>query len=57
MSIIEVPVIPFRAGRHLAAWIVWHTSRVSWLDDLAEKPALDTPAPPYAKRRKGGGKR
>jgi hypothetical protein len=57
MSIIDVPVIPFRAGRHLAAWIVWHTARVSWLDDLAEKNAVVPPAPPYAKRRKAAGKR
>jgi len=55
MSIIDVPVIPFRAGRHLAAWIVWHTARVSWLDDLAETP-VSTPAPPYAKRRRSAGK-
>jgi hypothetical protein len=56
MSIIDVPVIPFRAGRHLAAWIVWHTSRVSWLDDLAEG-AVNAPTPPYAKSRKRAGKR
>jgi hypothetical protein len=56
MSIIDVPVIPFRAGRHLAAWIVWHTSRVSWLDDLAEG-AVSTPTPPYAKTRKRADKR
>jgi hypothetical protein len=56
MSIIDVPVIPFRAGRHLAAWIVWHTSRVSWLDDLAEG-AVIAPTPPYGKRRKSAGKR
>jgi hypothetical protein len=41
MSIIEVPVLPFRAGRHLAAWIVWHTARVSLVEDVAEVP---TPA-------------
>jgi len=56
MGIIDVPVIPFRAGRHLAAWIVWHTSRVSWLDDLAEKGAPSA-STPYAKRRKSAGKR
>jgi hypothetical protein len=31
----EVPSIPFRAGRHLTAWIVWHTARRSTLADLA----------------------
>jgi hypothetical protein len=36
----EVPSIPFRAGRHLTAWIVWHTARRSTLADLA------TPQPP-----------
>jgi hypothetical protein len=56
MTIIDVPVIPFRAGRHLAAWIVWHTARVSWLDDLAEEAPVETPAPPYARRRKASGK-
>jgi hypothetical protein len=56
MSIIEVPVIPFRAGRHLAAWIVWHTARVSWLDDPEEIAAV-TPAPPYAKARRSAGRR
>jgi hypothetical protein len=55
MSIIDVPVIPFRAGRHLAAWIVWHTSRVSWLD--AAETAASAPPPPYGKRRKRAGKR
>ena len=30
----EVPAIPFRAGRHLTAWIVWHTARRSTLSDL-----------------------
>jgi hypothetical protein len=26
--------MPLRAGRHLTAWIVWHTARRSTLDDL-----------------------
>jgi hypothetical protein len=56
MSIIEVPVIPFRAGRHLAAWIVWHAARVSWLDG-AEDDVLQPPPPPYAKRRRISRKR
>ena len=48
MSLSEVPVLPFRAGRHLAAWIVWHTSRVSIVEDEAAEPAV----PPQRKRRK-----
>jgi len=28
-----VPSLPLRVGRHLRAWIVWHTSGVSVLDD------------------------
>jgi hypothetical protein len=30
----EVPAMPLRAGRHLTAWIVWHTARRSTLSDL-----------------------
>jgi hypothetical protein len=32
----------FRATSHVTAWIVWHTIRVSMLDDL------DAPQPPGA---------
>ena len=32
--------IAFRATSHVAAWIVWHSVRVSILDDL------DAPRPP-----------
>ena len=32
----------FRATSHVAAWIVWHSMRVSILDDL------DSPRPPDA---------
>jgi hypothetical protein len=39
MTIIEVPVLPLRAGRHLAAWIMWHTARVSLAEDAAIPPA------------------
>jgi hypothetical protein len=31
----EVPVLPLRAGRHLTAWIVWHTAKISLLSDHA----------------------
>ena len=34
--------IAFRATSHVAAWIVWHSMRVSILDDL------DAPRPPAA---------
>ena len=31
-----VPALPFRAGRHLSAWIKWHVARVSLnTDELA----------------------
>jgi hypothetical protein len=30
----EVPAMPLRAGRHITAWIVWHTARRSTLADL-----------------------
>jgi hypothetical protein len=33
-----------RATSHVAAWIVWHSMRVSLLDDL------DAPRPPAADR-------
>jgi hypothetical protein len=39
-----VPVLPFRAGRHLTAWIIWHTARVSLLSDHT------APQPPDERR-------
>jgi hypothetical protein len=30
-----VPALPLRAGRHITAWIVWHTAKVSLLSDHA----------------------
>jgi hypothetical protein len=35
-SLRSVPVLPLRAGRHLAAWLVWHTTHVSLLEDATE---------------------
>jgi len=35
----------FRATSHVAAWIVWHSMRVSLLDDL------EAPAPPAGAAR------
>jgi hypothetical protein len=34
----DVGGLPLRVGRHVTAWILWHTSRVSLLDD-APPPA------------------
>jgi hypothetical protein len=47
----EVPSIPLRAGRHLTAWILWHTARRSTLTDLT------APQPPEESRRTRGGSR
>jgi hypothetical protein len=38
MTINQVPELPFKAGRHLAAWIVWHAVRVSLLEDEPTTP-------------------
>jgi hypothetical protein len=32
-TLLEVPGLPIRFGRHLTAWVVWHTARVSLLSD------------------------
>jgi hypothetical protein len=37
--------IAIRATSHVAAWLVWHSMRVSLLDDLT------APAPPHQARR------
>jgi hypothetical protein len=29
LNIKEMPRLPLRAGRHLTAWILWQTARVS----------------------------
>jgi hypothetical protein len=49
MSIIEVPVLPFRAGRHLVTWIVWQASQVSWIDDV---PAASLSEQPKRRKRR-----
>jgi hypothetical protein len=45
----DVPVLPLRAGRHLTAWIVWHTAKVSLLSDHA------APQPPEQQSGARGG--
>ena len=52
MSFKEVPVLPFRASRHLGAWIVWHTSGVSLIEDLPAQPPPATAKAKSAKRRR-----
>jgi hypothetical protein len=52
MTIIEVPVLPFRAGRHLAAWIMWHTARISMLEDAVVEAPRPVSTAKRAKRRK-----
>jgi hypothetical protein len=47
----EVPAMPLRAGRHLTAWIVWHTARRSTLTDLT------APQPPEESNRRRSGSR
>jgi hypothetical protein len=44
MSITEVPVLPVRAGRHIAAWIVWHAVGVSLISDMPLQEAPVTRA-------------
>jgi hypothetical protein len=37
----DVPGLPLRVGRHLTAWVVWHTARVSLLSDSQSHGELD----------------
>ncbi|HZO58198.1 MAG TPA: hypothetical protein VFB51_00760 [Solirubrobacterales bacterium] len=46
----DVPVLPLRAGRHLTAWIVWHTAKVSLLSDHS------APQPPAQESGAHGGR-
>ena len=40
----EVPSLPLRFGRHLTAWVLWHTSRVSLISDAPPPRELDRTA-------------
>jgi len=40
----EVPALPLRVGRHLTAWLLWHTSRVSLVSDVPQPADLDRTA-------------
>jgi len=52
MSIRDVPVLPFRASRHLSAWIVWHTSGVSLIADTPPPEERQTSPKTKASRRR-----
>jgi hypothetical protein len=41
LGLREVPGLPLRVGRHLTAWVVWHTARVSMLSDLPAEGRFD----------------
>jgi len=40
----DVRALPLRVGRHLTAWILWHTSRISLLDEAPPPAELDRAA-------------
>ena len=40
----DVPGLPFRAGRHLTAWLLWHTARVSLIADAPPPDEFDRAA-------------
>jgi hypothetical protein len=37
----DLPGISLRVGRHVTAWLLWHTARVSLIDDAPPPPELD----------------
>jgi hypothetical protein len=37
----DVPGLSLRFGRHLTAWLLWHTARVSLLDDAPPPAELE----------------
>jgi hypothetical protein len=40
----DVPGLSLRVGRHLTAWLLWHTARVSLIDDAPPPAELDRAA-------------
>ena len=40
----DVPSLPLRVGRHVTAWLLWHTARVSLLEDAPAPADLDRTA-------------
>ena len=35
----DLPGLSLRVGRHVTAWLAWHTARVSLVDDTPPRPA------------------
>jgi hypothetical protein len=40
----DVPALSLRVGRHLTAWLLWHTSRVSLHEEAPAPARLDRAA-------------
>jgi hypothetical protein len=40
-GLLDVGGLPLRVGRHVTAWVLWHTSRVSLLDDAPPSGDLE----------------
>jgi hypothetical protein len=40
-SLREFPALPLRVGRHLTAWVVWHTTHVTLLSDVSSHGELN----------------
>jgi hypothetical protein len=43
-SLRDVPGLSLRVGRHLTAWFLWHTARVSLIADAPPPAELDRAA-------------
>jgi hypothetical protein len=43
-SLRDVPGLSLRAGRHLTAWLLWHTARVSLIADAPPPDEFDRAA-------------
>ena len=35
----DLPGLSLRVGRHVTAWLLWHTARVSLVEDTQPRPA------------------